>query len=523
MRFSEEACYRAICTRDYHFDGQFVRASNKLKVYCRPICATLVPKQTNCLFFASAAEAEACGFRPCRRCRPDLSPKAPRWAGTAATVMRALRLIAEGALNGNDVDDLASRVGVTDRHLRRLFQQHLGCAPITIAVAHRLHLARQLITNDDHSIIEIAYNSGFSSVRRFNDAFHRAFGLAPSRVRSAAECAKPRLPPATYRLRLEYRPPYDWDIIQHRLRTRAMPGVEYVGGNIYQRAVEIGGSDGLVAVRYLPNRPYMDVAISHVNVTDLPALVSNIRHLLDLDADLEPITEHLRDCAWLKPLIYLHPGVRVPGFWNSFEYVLLTILTHHVGSNANALLLRVIEACGKPLSFKGGNIHVRRAFPSAATLACFGDPLKRVGVPDAAAQTITILAARVADGSLSLHRAQSPLGLQVALADVQGISRRLAADLAKNILEQGDTFNIRDVSLMLAGTNGGMRFSVADVVRISKTWQPWRAYAAMLLRKELLLRNQRPASVRALEAPPLQASVDPLPCRTAADQLNFIT
>jgi AraC family transcriptional regulator of adaptative response / DNA-3-methyladenine glycosylase II len=482
MQFSNEARYRAICSRDYHFDGQFVRASSKLRVYCRPTCATPVPKKENCLFFESGAEAESRGYRPCRRCRPDLSPDAPRWSGTIATVTRALRLIRSGALDEKDVDNLASRVGVTDRHLRRLFKEHLGCSPVTIAIAHRLNLARRMTEEDTTPLIEVAHASGFSSVRRFNDAFRKAYGLTPRQVRAISAEQRSTLPAAVYRLRLYYQRPYHWDAVRQTLRARAIPTVEHVGDSTYQRAVEINGRAGLVTIHYVPDRPYLDAVMWHVAVTDLPAAVAAIRQLLDLDADPQAIARHLRRSDRLRSLTDAHSGIRVPGWWDNFEYILRAVLTAHAGVRANALLQQIIATCGKAVSILGDDVYVQKAFPSIQSVASSEQSLSAIGIPGDVIDIVKALAAQVASGSLSLSCAQNLSSFRASLGRIPGMSEAMARDICRNILERGDAIGMGDLYTMQRELNGDTPTSAIATTRISDTWRPWRAYGMAMIR-----------------------------------------
>ena len=246
MELDRKVCDRARRSRDARFDGKFFIAVTSTRIYCRPICPARSPKDENIRYYATAAAAEAAGFRPCLRCRPEASPGTPAWSGTSSVVSRALRLIGEGALDRDGVETLADRLGVTGRHLRRLFVQHLGATPIEVALTRRVHFAKKLLDETQLPIAQIAFAAGFGSLRRFNGEMRRTFSRTPTELR---KLARKRVDgPECYRFRLAYRPPYDWPQVIGFLAARATPGVELVEDNRYQRTIAIGGATGTIAI-----------------------------------------------------------------------------------------------------------------------------------------------------------------------------------------------------------------------------------------------------------------------------------
>src|SRR5215207_9387950 len=237
MVLDREVCDRARRSRDARFDGKFFIAVTSTRIYCRPICPARSPKDENVRYYATAAAAQAAGFRPCLRCRPEASPGTPAWSGTSGVVSRALRLIGDGALDREGVDALADRLGVTARHLRRLFVQHLGAAPLEVALTRRVHFAKKLIDETQLPIAQVAFASGFGSLRRFNGEMRRTFSRTPTELRRRIR--KHDGDPDWYRFRLAYRPPYDWPAMLAFLAARATPGVEYVQANRYERTIAI--------------------------------------------------------------------------------------------------------------------------------------------------------------------------------------------------------------------------------------------------------------------------------------------
>ena len=312
--------YRAFQSHDARFDGRVFVGVTSTGIYCRPICPARCPKLENCRFFASAAAAQEAGFRPCLRCRPEIAPDLAFWRGTANTVSRALALIADGALDGeeSDVETLAERLGVGGRQLRRLFQRHLGASPIVVAQTRRVLFAKQLLHDTHLPMAEVALASGFGSVRRFNETFRDLFGRPPSALRRQPRKKGGGVDNSAREgvtLRLAYRPPYDWPGMLAALSSRGAPGVEWIDGNTWHRRIDLDSKQGRVAVAHLPARNSVMVTIHFPCVKALPSIVARVRRVFDLGADIATIDSHLARDPKLAPLIRKRPGLRAPGDW----------------------------------------------------------------------------------------------------------------------------------------------------------------------------------------------------------------
>lgn len=307
--------YRAFQTHDARFDGRVFVGVTSTGIYCRPICPARTPKFENCRYFASAAAAQEAGFRPCLRCRPEIAPDLAFWRGTANTVSRALALIAEGALDEDEagVEALAERLGVGGRQLRRLFRQHLGASPIAVAQTRRVLFAKQLLHDTRLPMAEVAMSAGFGSVRRFNETFRDLFGRPPSALRRKVGADTSARDGVT--LRLAYRPPYDWPGMLAALAARATPDDEWIEGDVWHRRIELDGAQGTAAVGHLPARNSVAVTIRFPSVKALPILVTRIRRVFDLGADIATIGSHLARDPKLAPLVARRPGLRAPGEW----------------------------------------------------------------------------------------------------------------------------------------------------------------------------------------------------------------
>ncbi len=419
---SPDLCYAASRSRDPRFDGRFFIAVKTTGIYCRPICPARTPHRENVRYYPTAAAAEGAGFRPCKRCRPETSPGTPAWSGTSATVARALRIIDET----RTLDDLATRLGVTDRHLRRLFDEHLGASPIAILQTRRLHLARTLLRDTALPISDVAFGAGFESVRRFNDAIRKAYHCTPSELRGKSESA-----PAIS-IRLPYRPPFRWDAIASFLRDREQlpPLIE---------------PDKNGALR-------MTVPASMVR--DIHDLVGRARRTFDLTADPASIDEHLRQDKALRPLLAARPGPRVPGAWNPLEVAIRGIV-------------------GQQVSVRGATTIMHRCFPTS----------QWSGMPKARIEAIRTLERTYAKDPSILTRGASLEESIERLTSLKGIGPWTAHYIAMRVLGEPDAFPHTDLGLRKAAAAIGI--DPDKLLARAERWRPWRAYAAIALWESL--------------------------------------
>jgi AraC family transcriptional regulator of adaptative response / DNA-3-methyladenine glycosylase II len=481
-----EACYRVFQARDPRFDGRLFVGVTSTGIYCRPVCPARSPKFENCRFFASAAAAQAAGFRPCLRCRPETAPDMASWRGTSNSVSRALALIADGGLDGGrkSVDALAERLGLGGRQLRRLFQQHLGASPVAVAQTRRVLFAKQLIQETRMPMTEVALASGFGSLRRFNETFHDLFRRPPGALRrkTAADAARGSVGDVGVTLRLRYRPPYDWPAMLDYLATRAIAGVEEVLGEVYRRTVAHDGFVGTVEVRHEPAWSNLVVTIRFPSVRALPAILARVRRVFDVGADIETIGAHLSRDPFLAPLVAQRPGLRAPGGWDGFELAVRAILGQQVTvAAARGLAGRLVALCGTVLPVGGDQPPMlSRAFPSPEQVAAAN--LGPLGMPAARRAALVALAeAVIADRHLF-----RPFGtVEEAIARlraIRGVGEWTAQYIALRALRETDAFPASDVGLLRGATRGaGARPTPADLLQRAEPWRPWRAYAAQHL------------------------------------------
>jgi AraC family transcriptional regulator of adaptative response / DNA-3-methyladenine glycosylase II len=490
LHLDRSVCDEARRSRDARFDGRFFIGVTTTRVYCRPICPARAPNDEHIRYFPTAAAAESAGFRPCRRCRPEASPGTPAWLGTSAVVSRALRLIESGALDQHGVERLADRVGVTARHLRRLFLLFLGASPLDIALARRVHFAARLLAETTLSCTDVAGAAGFGSVRRFNAHVRRTYGQTPREIRRRGRVV-PSTPPDFYRLRLAYRPPYDWAAVLGFLAARATPGVEGVSEGAYRRSIAVGDRAGLLKVSHDAGRRELAVEVRAVSPAELLVTIGRVRQMFDLGADPAVIAEHLGRDPWLRPYLREHPGIRTPGAWDGFELGVRAILGQQITVRAATTLAgRVARHFGSACaaSTACADVAIDRVFPTPRQLA--EAPLEEIGVIRARAVAIRGLAQAILEGRVSFDGLSDPARVVEALQQIPGVGAWTAAYIAMRGLAEPDAFPSGDLILRrLTGYSSARALALR-----SEAWRPWRAYVVMLLWQHAV---DRPAAAKA--------------------------
>lgn len=479
MELDRQTCYRALKSHDARFDGRFFTGVKTTGIYCRPVCPARTPKLQNVNFYPCAAAAEEAGFRPCLRCRPEASPGTPAWLGTSATVSRAVRLIEDGVMDEFGVEELARRLGVTPRHLRRLFDEHLGASPIAVAQSRRVLFAKKLISETSLPLTDIAFAAGYSSVRRFNAAFKRTYRMAPRDIRRTHRNGASTNGHAGLTLKLAFRPPFDWDWISGFLGARAIPGVEEVVDGRYRRTVCIDGSAGVIEVSHDPERRHLLLRVPPEISTGLPMIVERVRRIFDLRADPATIASQLGDDATMKPLLKRRPGLRVPGAWDGFEVAVRGVLGQQVSvKGARTLTARLVHKYGEPAPNDGNGLtHV---FPSADRLS--RARMSGLGITGRRIETIRHLAKGVESEELDFGGPSSLDEAVEALTALPGIGPWTANYVALRAHGEPDAFLAGDLGILKACEKAtGRKHSEKDALARAEAWRPWRAYAAMHL------------------------------------------
>ncbi len=462
--------YRAVSGRDPRFDGRFVFAVTSTGIYCRPSCPARTPRPENVRFYPVPAAAVAAGFRACRRCRPDAVPGSREWDHRGDLAARALRLVADGAVDDEGVAGLARRLAVSERHLHRTLVAELGVGPLALARTRRAQTARLLLEQTDLSVTDVAFAAGFASIRQFNDVMRQEFGEPPSALRRRGALADRPAEAGPLVLRLATRQPWDADATMRFLAARAIPGVEEVDDGAYRRTLRTAEGVGRVEARADSGRLAVRLLLP-----SLPAVrpaVAALRRLFDLDADPLAVDEALGADPVLAPLVQARPGLRVPGTVDGFELAVRAVVGQQVSvAGARTLLGRVVARCaggeaGEAAALEGPS----HAFPSPAVVAAAD--LSGLGLTGRRVDTLRRLAECVADGGLSLAPGADLAQARDRLLALPGIGPWTADYVAMRALADPDAFPADDLVL---------RRVVTELRADPDRWRPWRAYAAVHL------------------------------------------
>ncbi|MGH8050895.1 MAG: AlkA N-terminal domain-containing protein [Arenimonas sp.] len=473
MMPSPEICDRARMARDARFDGLFFTAVKSTGIYCRPVCPAPTPKPKNILYYPNAAAASAAGFRPCLRCRPELSPNAMQHRYQDEWVNRALALIADGELQEGSVETLADKIGLSARQIRRLFLTVLGATPIAVHTTRRLLLAKQLLTETSLPMTQIALASGFKSLRRFNAAFAEGCGMPPSTIRRL----RTEAPSGCLTLRLAYRPPFDFSLMLAFLAKRAIPGIENVRTTSYERVLGPIDNSTWIRVTADPAKHELKLEISDTDPRMIPDIVQRTRRLFDLDADLQAVHRVLMSSELLKKAIKRRPGLRVPGSWDGFELAVRAVLGQQISvAGATTLTRRLVEQYGEDRSTKRENLD--RAFPKPEAIA--NAPLEKIGLPKSRAATLRSMAQAIIDGRIDFQAGQSLDAFVDKFTALPGIGPWTAQYVAMRALRQPDAFPAGDLILQQV-MGGEKRLSERETDLQSQAWRPWRSYAVLHL------------------------------------------
>jgi AraC family transcriptional regulator of adaptative response / DNA-3-methyladenine glycosylase II len=478
MTLDTTTCYRALRARDARFDGRFFVAVSSTRIYCRPICTVKPPRRENCRFYPSAAAAETGGYRPCLRCRPELAPGNASVDATSRLAQAAAGLIEDRTLEGERLEAVAARLGITDRHLRRAFGAEFGVSPVEFAQTQRLLLAKRLLTDTALPVTDVAFASGFGSLRRFNALFKQRYRLQPGQLRKRMKNADAG-PVDALHFELSYRPPYDWPALSRFLAARAIAGVETVDAGSYRRTarITVDGKEhrGWIEIKPSGKKPTLRVTASASLAKALPPLLSRVKALMDLSCNPAEVS------AALGKLATGNPGLRVPGAFDGFEVAIRAILGQQVTvAAARTVAGRFAAEFGDAIVTPYAGLVT--VFPAARQVA--GVPygrIARLGMPGARARTVLALAEAVASGDLDLMPNADVDATLEKLQALPGIGAWTAQYIAMRALAWPDAFPHGDYGVMKAlGEKNPRR-----VLALGEAWRPWRAYAVMHLWQSL--------------------------------------
>jgi len=471
----EDIYYQAMLARDHRFDGKFFIAVKTTGVYCRPICPAK-PKRENVEFFQNHLAAETAGYRPCLRCRPESAPRSPAWIGKSAVVQRAVKMLHNQETIQFDEDKFANLFGVTARHLRRLFNEEIGKTPKQLSFENRLNLSRKLITETALPISEIAYASGFKSIRRFNDAFKDRFKKSPTGIRRS-----PLSKSDVLKISLPYRPPFDFEGLLFFYSTHQVGNLEWFETGKMSRIIEHNGKVGTITISNDAENSNLFVEIDFPDTSVIPTVISKVRGLFDLDSDPVIIANSLETDPGLKKLLKKFPGIRLPSGWDPFEVAVGAILGQLVSvSFARTLLGDLIDLLGSDSGLKRDGKEIK-LFPSPQKIAASN--LNGLKTTTARKKALIAFAKAVADKKLSLESTQDvDLFLKTVLA-IPGIGPWTASYMALKVVRHTDAFPETDLILARA-------LEIHPKEKIAKM-SPWRGYAAILLWREYSTRLRK--------------------------------
>ncbi|MFF2273141.1 DNA-3-methyladenine glycosylase 2 family protein [Agromyces sp. NPDC058136] len=499
--------YRAMRARDARFDGQFITGVHSTGIYCRPSCPAVSPKPSNVSFYLTAAAAHEAGLRACKRCLPDAVPGSPQWDLRDDLAARAMRLIADGVVEREGVPGLAAHLGYTPRHLTRVLTAELGAGPLALARAHRAQTARALLTSTAMPAADVAFASGFGSIRQFNETIREVYERSPLELRAAARHRERRdqagagdgaaagAGDGLVRLRLPARAPFDAAGVFDWLATRAIDGVEQAAPTRYARTLRLPSGPAVVAFSPAGDArsPAIDVEARLASLADLPPLVARVRRLFDLDADAVAIDELLGADPALAASVAATPGIRVPGALDPHELVFRALIGQQISVKAaRTALMRLAAELGEPLAGAGVGASqgptaghgaaaggLLRLFPTAAAIAERGDEALRG--PAARIRTIVDVAGRLAAGELVVSADRDRDELHGELLAVPGIGPWTAGYVAMRVTRAPDVLLTGDLALRIGAERSGLPGAARALDELGTRWAPWRSYASMHL------------------------------------------
>lgn len=477
-----KVCEQARVSRDSRFDGLFFTAVQSTRIYCRPVCPAPWAKRVR--YYRTAAAAEADGYRPCLRCRPELSPADGAWRRGDAVLARALKLVEQGFLAEQPLSALAERINLGERQLRRLFVERIGASPIAVHGTRRLLFAKQLLTETTLPITEVAHASGFGSVRRFNASFQAAYRMAPRELRKRPGM-QTMVEGEPLVLRLGYRPPYDFAAMLDFLRGRALPGVEVVDDASYARV--IGGTGmpgGWLRISQWPDEHALRLELHASSATRLPDIVGRLRRMFDLDADPDAIARVLRSDRRLAPLLRTRPGLRIPTGWDGFEIAVRAILGQQVSvAAARTFAARIAQRFGEPLANPIGS-GLTHLFPTPLRLA--EADLASIGLTRSRADAVRTVARAVLAGVVDFRPDRTLEDFVARWTALPGIGPWTAHYIALRAMGHPDAFPADDLVLQKALPNDGSRMTARALTTHAERWRPWRAYAVLQLWRDTM-------------------------------------
>ena len=482
MPSNDSGLYAALLAKDARFDGRFFVGISSTGIYCRPVCRAKRPRIENCTFYRTAAEAERAGYRPCLLCRPELAPGTSITDAVADLAYRVARMLEENCGSGQHIGEIAARLGYTDRHIRRVFTAEYNVTPVQYLQTCRLLLAKNLLTDTDLSVLDVAMAAGFGSLRRFNGLFKERYRLSPTALRKRRTAEKG--PNDAITLTLGYRPPYRWEPILHFLAERAISGVESVKDGAYVRTVRLsttGGKSiyGWVRVGHKPEQNALTVTVSETLWPALPQVLARIRRLFDLYCGPDTIYEALQTMNGIRPGLCVL-GTRLPGCFDAFEMAVRAVLGQQISVKAaGTLAARVATTYGTPV--QTGIAGLTHVFPSPEDILALGGDIENhlgaLGVTSTRSKAIYELARAVAQREIDFDLCAQPEEEIKKLMAIRGVGSWTAQYIAMRAMGWPDAFLETDAGVKKALAP----YTSKELLGMAETWRPWRSYATINL------------------------------------------
>lgn len=484
-RTSDQIRYQAIRSRDARFDGLFFTAVTSTRIYCRPSCPATTPKLQHVRFYLTAAEAEAAGFRACKRCRPEAAPGSPAWNFRAELTGRAMSLINDGVVDREGVAGLAHHLGYSTRQLHRHLTEELGVGPLALARTRRVHMARLLLSSTSLSVTQVAMASGFSSLRQFNDTLHTVLGMAPRELRRQQSPDTDEGPQGLTRIavRLPYRPPFAGPALFRFLKTRVVPGVEGCTDSVYRRVLGLPHGIGIAQVTLppepaRPDSPHLLLEVWLRDIRDLAPAVHRMRRLFDLDTDPEAVYTVLADDSAIGRWVRAQPGLRAPGHVDPHELAFRAVIGQQISvTAANTVAGQIVQRFGEALETPWGTLT--HAFPTAEVLAA-QDP-SAFPMPRRRQLTLSWLAKALAEQSIRLDLAHESDKTAAQLASIPGIGPWTVSYIRMRALSDPDVFLPTDLGVRHALDALHLESAPRAAAERAEGWRPWRSYALQYL------------------------------------------
>ncbi|MHC5229575.1 AlkA N-terminal domain-containing protein [Enterococcus sp. LJL99] len=480
MDSNTHGLYTAFKTKDQRLDGRYFVGISSTGIYCRPICKAKQPKEINCTFFHSAAEAEQAGYRPCLMCRPELAPGNSLADANKQLSYRTAKFLEENCSQRLSMEEVANKLGYTDRHLRRVFKNEYNVSPIQYLQTCRLHLAKQLLTDTNLSVLTVAMTSGFGSLRQFNATFKTQYKLTPSQLRKKR---KPTSADDSITLSLSYHPPYRWTELLLFFKNRAIAGIEQVDEHHYMRTIQLKNSQqepfhGWIKVTQNNKKKALDLTISHSLLGVLPQVIAQVKKQFDLACDPETIYDSLNSMNEIIPNSCI-TGIRLPGCFDSFEMSVRAILGQLISVKAaNTIAKRIVKAFGPKIQTEfSGLTHLFPTPEVFLALENIQESLGQLGVTAAKSNSIYQLADYFVTGKIKLDYSVQPEVEMKEIQTIKGIGSWTAQYIAMRTMGWTDAFLETDVGVK----NAVAPLSTKEFQKIAGQWHPWRSYVVLNL------------------------------------------